>query len=457
MKRTIRRISLKLNKGKWKKILEIAKAYAKQKDYFLLTYGLPASFSSYKRYTTPRNELVKSDFVSPTGLQARMWKLALKDAFETVDRNWLALAKELRPLVAFMRQHKQFSKTQIHYAFWVLKKSQRMAQLMSSKEELPEHFKGVKKIRTFLKRTIRTKSGARPRVRTRRSFALDSGMYRLFEHNGRQYIKIMTLVSRERLVIPLTGFTAIRGTIRVVLDYGSRRVEIHYTTDIKPKKANGSAIGIDLGITEVMSDSDGDQWGEGFGVLLADYSEELNDKGKKRNKLASVKKKALGKGNKAKAKRISKFNLGRKKQNKKRGSMRSTVTRQINESLNQLYQAKSPQLIVHEKLGKFNRTKSRRFNRLVHLWTHGLVKNRLDFKASVGGSDRKQANPAYTSQMCPSCGFVHRKNRNSDRFYCLFCRQAGHSDKLAALPFRIVLMILKLPAGRRRGRLSGFF
>ena len=35
--------------------------------------------------------------------------------------------------------------------------------------------------------------------------------------------------------------------------------------------------------------------------------------------------------------------------------------------------------------------------------------------------------------MCPRCGFVHRKNRNSDRFYCQFCRQAGHSDRLAAL------------------------
>lgn len=431
MKRTIRRISLKLNKVKWKMLLEIAKAYAKQKDYFLLTYGLPARFSSYKRYTIPRNELVKSDFVSPTGLQARMWKLALKDAFETIDRNWLALAKELRPRVAFM--HKQFSKTGSHYAFWVLKKSQRMAQLMSGKEELPEHFRRVKKVRTFLKRTIRTSCGAHPRVRLRRSFALDSGMYRIFSHNGRQYISIMTLVSRQRLVIPLTGFTVIRGTIRVVLDFEKERVEIHYTVDIKPKKAKQPAIGIDLGITEVMSDSDGNQWGEGFGTTLANYSEKLNDKGKKRNRLANIKKKAVDKGNKAKARRIDKFNLGRKKQKRRAGSMRATLARQINESLNQLYRAKSPQLIVHEKLGQFNRTKSRRFNRLVHLWTHGLVKSRLDFKALVGGSDRKQVNPAYTSQMCSHCGFVHRQNRKGDVFHCQFCGQDGHSDCLAAM------------------------
>ena len=175
MKRTIKRISLKLNKGKWEILLEIARAYAKQKDYFFLSYAPPASFALYKRYTEPRNELVKASFVSPTGLQARMWKVALKDAFESVDRNWLALARQLRPQVAWMRDHQQFNKIQAHYAFWVLKKSQRMAALVSGKEQLPMRFKvpGAKKVRSFLKRKIRQQRGRSPRVRSRRSFALD--------------------------------------------------------------------------------------------------------------------------------------------------------------------------------------------------------------------------------------------------------------------------------------------
>ena len=205
MKRTIKRISLKLNKGKWEILLKIARAYAKQKDYFLTRYAPPASFALYKRYTEPRNELVKASFVSPTGLQARMWKVALKDAFESVDRNCLALARQLRPQVAWMRDHKQFNKVQAHYAFWVLKKSQRMVALVSGKEQVLRRFNvpGAKKVRSFLKRKIRLKRGRNPRVRSHRSFALDGNMYRIFSHNGRQYISIMTLVPRQRILIPL--------------------------------------------------------------------------------------------------------------------------------------------------------------------------------------------------------------------------------------------------------------
>ncbi len=77
--------------------------------------------------------------------------------------------------------------------------------------------------------------------------------------------------------------------------------------------------------------------------------------------------------------------------------------------------------------------KAGRFNRLVSLWTIGLIADRVEFKASAGGSRRKQVSPSYTSQMCPGCGFVHRQNRNGDRFHCLFCGRAGHSDEFAAL------------------------
>ena len=437
MKRTIKRISLKLNKGKWEILLEIARAYAKQKDYFFLSYAPPASFALYKRYTEPRNELVKASFVSPTGLQARMWKVALKDAFESVDRNWLALGSQLRPQVAWMRDHNRFDKVQAHYAFWVLKKSQRMAALVSGKEQLPQRFNvpGAKKVRSFLKRKIRQQRGHNPRVRSRRSFALDGNMYRIFEHKGRQYISIMTLVPRQRILIPLTGNTPIRGTIRVVLDFDKQRIEVHYVVEVSPKKAKGAPVAVDLGITEVMTDSDGSQWGKGFGKTLIKYSKALNNKGKARNKLHALRKKAHTEGDKAKAKRIRVFNLGRNKQNKKRKQVKQTLAREINTAINGLLLAKSPRLIVHEKLGAMRgrRGKGKNFNRLVHLWTHGLMKDRLGFKASVGGSDRKQVNPAYTSQMCPRCGFVHRKNRFGDTFRCLFCRQAGHSDRLAAL------------------------
>lgn len=51
---------------------------------------------------------------------------------------------------------------------------------------------------------------------------------------------------------------------------------------------------------------------------------------------------------------------------------------------------------------------------------------------SAGGSCRQRVNPAYSSQTCPQCGYVHAGNRNGDKFVCLFCGWVGHSDRVGA-------------------------
>ena len=79
MKRTIKRYSLKLNTGKWLKLIEIVTAYVWQKDNFLVSYAIPATYSRYSSWRQARNELVKVNYSSPSGLQARQWKLALPD------------------------------------------------------------------------------------------------------------------------------------------------------------------------------------------------------------------------------------------------------------------------------------------------------------------------------------------------------------------------------------------
>ena len=85
MKRTIRRYSCRLNEGKWRIVCGLARAYAAQKDRFLLKYGRPRVFRCYWGLGEARDEMVRSGYRSPFVLQARMWKLALKDAFETVE------------------------------------------------------------------------------------------------------------------------------------------------------------------------------------------------------------------------------------------------------------------------------------------------------------------------------------------------------------------------------------
>ena len=62
----------------------------------------------------------------------------------------------------------------------------------------------------------------------------------------------------------------------------------------------------------------------------------------------------------------------------------------------------------------------------------GTIDERLDFKASARGSCRKHVNPAYSSQTCPTCGYLDKKNRNGDTFQCLNCGHRDDADRIAA-------------------------
>jgi transposase len=460
MRRTLLRYSLPLNQGKWRKACEIADAYASEFDRFLVEYGRPSAFARYRSHRQARDELLRTGYKSPFGLQARMWKLALKDAFETVNKYWLSLADALRPLVIAQRERGHFTGPEAHYLFWVLCSSQRIAKLVSGRAPIPSHFsissQEQRKAVNYLRRVIRRKRGKNPRANRKSSFALDAQMYRVFEQNNRQYISIMTLVPGRRLVIPLTGQGKIRGNVRIVLDEEKRRIEVHQTREVKSKQARGTPQGIDLGVIEVFTDSDGDRWGEGFGRLLSEYSDLICEKGRKRNKLFALARKAEKRGDKKKRERILRYNLGQKKRRKVRRRFRLTLKCKINRSLNRFWKAKAPRVLAHENLshlrGKF---RSRRLSRLVSFWVRGLVKERLIFKASVGGSHRYEANACYSSQECPRCWFVHsfqpkprvlmkklvsslshetlvEKNRQGDAFQCLFCGYGGDSDAVAA-------------------------
>lgn len=44
-----------------------------------------------------------------------------------------------------------------------------------------------------------------------------------------------------------------------------------------------------------------------------------------------------------------------------------------------------------------------------------------------------KVNAAYTSQMCPSCGYIHRGNRKGTEFQCLSCGRISHADVVGGI------------------------
>jgi hypothetical protein len=214
-----------------------------------------------------------------------MWKMALKEAYETLDKRGQALAAQIKPRIA---QHHDWSDVQKRYAYWLRSSSQRLAQLVSGQAPIPKHFEITlaerKAVQNYLRRVIRRKRNNPPRVRMARSAAFDANMYTLFEHNGTHYIKVMGLTPKQRIVIPLTGNAPIRGNIRLVLDEENQRVEVHYTTEVKARSTlEGEPCGLDVGVSEVFTDEQGNRYGHPeFGEVLGRASEQLKDKGRSR-------------------------------------------------------------------------------------------------------------------------------------------------------------------------------
>src|SRR5258708_4914080 len=127
MIRTIKAYSLEMNRDKWSTLESIVQAYAAEKADHLQSFNYDAIFGNVDKQEQFRDALLDSDYTSPHDLQARMWKMALKDAYETVLKQWAALAIDLRGKVG---QLTGWSKEQKHYAYWLLKDDKRLARLV---------------------------------------------------------------------------------------------------------------------------------------------------------------------------------------------------------------------------------------------------------------------------------------------------------------------------------------
>jgi len=56
----------------------------------------------------------------------------------------------------------------------------------------------------------------------------------------------------------------------------------------------------------------------------------------------------------------------------------------------------------------------------------------VQYKIEWRGGQVILVNPAYTSQRCSVCDYIHADNRNNEGFLCLSCGHAEHADVNAA-------------------------
>jgi hypothetical protein len=114
------------------------------------------------------------------------------------------------------------------------------------------------------------------------------------------------------------------------------------------------------------------------------------------------------------------------------GSIKPSVPDLVNTAYNQFLRHRTPRRFAQERLDFRGKAKSKEMSRRTVEMRNTTINERSHFKASAAGACRQRVNPAYSSQLCPRCGYVHPDNRNGDRFVCLFCGWVGRSDWVGA-------------------------
>ena len=187
-------------------------AYAQEKNYWL---DILKSWKYQAKLKLPRqirDEAMKSHYQPKYGLQGRQWKLALQDAAETWDKYLQALFVEVRKKIS---RHIQEEEAR-HYAFWLLKGYEQFSACMQGQSPTPPfsiEMKVQHQIASYVERTVRKLRGNFPVVKKKNSIKLDANCYKVFDHKGKQYIKVMSLQKGKRITLSLLGRSHIQGNI----------------------------------------------------------------------------------------------------------------------------------------------------------------------------------------------------------------------------------------------------
>lgn len=242
---------------------------------------------------------------------------------------------------------------------------------------------------------------------------------RILSFKGLDKVSILTLIGRQIIPIRIGEYQEVRINrvvrqtdliLRKNIFYLAVCVNAPEQTPYDPV----GALGVDLGIIHLAVDSDGEY-----------YSGKPVDN--IRDKTDKLKASLQNKGTKS-AKRHLKRLSGRE----------SNFRRNTNHIISKKLVAKAKytsRLIALEDLkGIGKRTKVRKAERRrYHSWAFYQLRHFITYKAKMVGVLIELVNPRYTSQTCPRCDYISKKNRISQsKFTCQQCGFASNADLVGA-------------------------
>jgi len=177
-------------------------------------------------------------------------------------------------------------------------------------------------------------------------------------------------------------------------------------------------LGVDLGIINIAADSNGKTYsGKTINRNLCKFSHRRHNLQRKRTRSAS-----------RKLKKIS----------KKQARFQKDINHKISKTI-VLDAQRTVSAIALENLDGIRKRVTARKHQRTRLsnWGFFQLRSFISYKAKLFGIPVIFVDPRYTSQQCPKCGTIDKKNRKTrNNFCCIKCGLAGPADTIAARNIR---------------------
>lgn len=448
MKRTVK---IKANCSNNKdEILLIGTIQRNIKNYVWSRYSGIGSLLKQSGWTI-RDELIQKDLLS-NKITKTLSRVAVENSASTIKSNWTTTKKEVKKAIA---QNENLTKDDKRYLYLCLKHTPTLYNILNYKkvDYQTDYLKDLKvnvhRLNNLLRRYVRrykTKS-----YTNKANVILTSNLYK-FNSNDNTFM-FSGKAKKSRIEISLIGHVPkLKGTLELVKNQKDNQYYLHVPLDrIIAKKdmtEQSEILGLDVGITDLITLSNGSVYGANSAELFYTLSDNLVNKN--RSRLFSYKRKLEQKivieqdqSKKSlleeKLKNLEENNLGSKKRISKITKYKSRIVSHINHELNKMIKEEDIKEIVREDLNwsskkskkKNKRNVSRKQQNRFSTWTKGVLLERLSVKLTENGITETIVNPAYTSQVCCKCN--HLGNRKGKEFKCSNCNLNIDADFNASI------------------------
>ena len=244
---------------------------------------------------------------------------------------------------------------------------------------------------------------------------------RILSWKGLEKVSILTLKGRQVIPIVLGQYQESkliyprRGQVDLLYKNGKFYLIPVVEVSEPPKKINKGFLGIDLGVTNLAVDSQGEIYS----------GKEVDNKRIKIDKLKSALQKKDTKSSKRHLKKLS----------GKESKFRKDINHCISKKIVEKAKRHSLGVAVEDLSSIRERTRLRKSQRRQHFsWAFNQLRGFLEYKSKLAGIILKVVDPHYTSQRCSKCGHIDKKNRKSQsNFVCKSCNFSANADLNGAI------------------------